>query len=103
MDLAFETKALRETCLSEKTATQKFGAKAATMLKHRLADLRAAASIGDLPPGLISTKGAQGAVDLPKGLQLIFVSNHPDASNKKAAIDWPRVRRIKILKLDTTS
>ncbi len=55
LELAFATKPLRELCESEAKAKQKLGAKIAAVLMHRLADLRAAYSIGDLPIGKPST------------------------------------------------
>ncbi len=49
LELAFETKRLREICENEEIASQELGAEGAERLKHRLADLRAAGSIEELP------------------------------------------------------
>jgi hypothetical protein len=49
LELAFETKLLREICESEQKARQELGIKVAEALKRRLADLRAATSVEDLP------------------------------------------------------
>ncbi len=51
MELAFETKSLREICESPIRAKRALGESVAEMLKRRLADLRAATCIGDLIAG----------------------------------------------------
>ena len=48
MELAFSTKALRAVCESEERAVRELGVDLASILKRRLADLRAAGNATDL-------------------------------------------------------
>jgi len=74
------------------------------MLKHRLADLRAAACVNDLivgnPRELNRKNFQQYILDLVDGYGLIFCANHntnPQLSCGKT--DWSKVSRIKILNI----
>lgn len=88
-------------------ARESLGVVVASALKHRLADLRAAASLMDLPVGrpriLDDSSGLRAAVDLADGFQLFLASNHRknpiDASGR---VDWPRVTRVRVLCVEKT-
>ena len=101
MELAFETKLLREICESEETAKRELGTKVAEELKRRLADLRAAASVGDLPVAKPRKMSETCVFDLADGYKLSFSPNHSNNPLLKSGkIDWAKVARIKILSIE---
>lgn len=104
--LAFESKSLRTICESEAHAKSELGPTVAEVLKHRLADLRAATSVKDLVVGQPrvwdSADHQTMVIDLCDGHRMVFCANHlnnPVANPGK--LDWPRVSRIKILKIES--
>lgn len=104
LDLAFNTKALRQLCTSESIAKRDLGDKIADLLKHRLADLRASACVKELiagnPRELATTENEQFIVDLGDRYSIVFTANHRDKPLLKSGkIDWSEVSRIKILKV----
>jgi hypothetical protein len=104
LELAFATKPLRELCESEVKAKQKLGAKIAAVLKHRLADLRAADSIEDLPIGKPRKVSGAYALESSDCIQVTFLPNQAHIQLlKSGAIDWSKVTRIKITGIETTT
>ena len=104
MELAFETKELRDICESEVEAKGKLGEAIAEALKHRLADMDAATSPKDLLAGRprLSQDGQTMMIDLCESHRIVFAANHLD--NPAAAdgdLDWAKVRRIKILRIES--
>jgi hypothetical protein len=105
LQLAFESKQLRTICEDEVQAKVELGETVAKTLKHRLADLRAATSFKDLVAGrphLLPEPAANNmAVDLCAGLRLVFTANHvSNATNPENNLNWNRVTRIKILRIE---
>jgi len=102
LELAFETQELRAICEVEAEARRKLGDAVAEILKHRLADLRSAASVEGVPVGqprvLESSGGRLVALNLGGGSRLVIGCNHirPPVTDT-GDIDWSRVTRIKIL------
>lgn len=82
-------------------AATELGPAAASRLQARLADLRAADSIYDLPVGGPRTESGTPptlVLDLADGLVLVAQPNHrklPVATN--GGVDWERVRRLQVL------
>lgn len=104
MELAFGTKPLRELCQSADKAKQKLGARIAAVLKDRLADLRAAATIEDLPLGKPRKISGGYVLDLTKDARLVISPNHPtNPLLPSGAIDWSKVTRVKILEIETAA
>lgn len=106
MELSFESKPLRAICETESQAKLELGPAVAEILKHRLADLRAAGSVKDLMVGrphvLQGSDGQHMAVELCVGYRLVFKSNHTNNPITDADdIDWTRVTRIKILGIES--
>lgn len=103
MQLAFDSKELRTTCESDAQARLDLGDAVAEMLKHRLADMRAAKSPKDLVAGKPRT-GADSqhmVVDLSVGYTIVFKANHTTNPLTEAHdLDWSKVTRIKILRID---
>ena len=105
MELAFDSRSLRTICESEADAKRELGPIVAEVLKHRLADMRAATSVRDLlvgKPRIISESDHHFMViDLCEGYQLIFCANHPpNPEVEPGELDWQRVRRIKITRIE---
>jgi hypothetical protein len=81
----------------------------AEVLKRRLADLRAATSINDLLAGrprlLEGSERDEMVVDLRKTHRLVFCANHHPKNPlaRSGNVDWPKVSRIKILRIESDS
>lgn len=103
MELAFDSKLLRDICENEDQAKLELGVDVAGALKHRLADLRAARSPRDLLVGQprVVGDGKEMALDLCDGHQLIFKSNHPLMDSHIP--DWASVTRVKILRVEANN
>lgn len=105
MELAFESKPLRTICENEAEARRELGDRVLEMLKHRLADLRAAISAKDVVVGrarLFNNSGSEYmALELTDGYQLVLAPNHPNnpmtAENR---VDWTKVTRVKLLRIE---
>lgn len=105
VELAFAEKPLRQLCESEEAARRILGEQVATKLRRRLADLRAAATIKDLvvgrPREIEGTSGSAMAIDLHRRSRMVFDANHNSIPTLKSGrVDWSRVTRIKILRID---
>lgn len=105
MELAFNSKSLRTICESERQAKLVLGDKVAEILKHRVADLRAAKSVKDMVAGqrrvLDGTQGRYMVVDLCDGRRIVFTANHTkNPITRSGDLDWERVSRIKILRIE---
>lgn len=103
MELAFESQALRSICEDEDRARQELDPSVAEMLKHRLADLRAAKTPKDLLVGhpRLDESGNWMIVDLSGASRIVFKANHvKNPTGKNGELDWSRVNRIKILRIE---
>ena len=102
MDILFKTDALRRLCSNEREAKKQLGADSAKKLRTRLADLRAAARVGDLRAGrphpLSGDRLGQFALDLQSGKRLVFESaNEPTPTTQDGVTDWQRVTIVRIV------
>ncbi|NOG73667.1 hypothetical protein [Roseicella sp. DB1501] len=84
---------------------EQYGAASAATLKGRLADIRAAESLCDVPlvTLLLLTNGiADGAtLDLGSNLRLVVKANHKRPPTlADGSIDWPSVQRILIQRVE---
>jgi proteic killer suppression protein len=105
LELAFESRRLRTICEMEAEAKSELGEAVAEVLKHRVADLRAATSVKELLAGqprvLDGSEGKHMAVDLADDWRLVFTSNHINRPKDKADdINWACVTRIRLLRID---
>ena len=105
--LSFETRWLREVCRSEVYARRHLGEPAARILLRRIADIRAAPCILELPIGsptvLGSTPPGKVQVDVTNDLFLVFSSAHKNTPfDANGAVEWGSVFRIKLLQLSGT-
>jgi hypothetical protein len=103
LELAFDSRPLRTLCESEAQARLELGSAVAEVLKHRLADMRAAASPQDLVTGRPRAGEVRNhmVVDLCDGHRIVFIANHPNYPKSETdELDWGRVSRIKIIRIE---
>lgn len=105
LEIAFLEKSHRQLCENETIAERKLGTNVAEKLKRRFADLRAATNVKDLAVGKpqeISSAGQQQiSVELCDGYHFVFCANHnSNPLLESGSIDWARVSRIKILRIE---
>jgi hypothetical protein len=103
LELAFETKALRDICESEAIAKSKLGAKVADALRRRLSDFRSIDTFDELPFAKPKKNSNNVTFDLPDGWQLVVSGGHGD--NPKLAsgkTDWAKVTRLKVTRIEKT-
>ncbi len=103
LELAFETKELREICENEAEARRRLGNAVAEALKHRLADLDAATSPRDLIGGKprLGPDARTMTLDLCEGCHVVFTHNHPNNPTKSTGeVDWEKVSRVRILRIE---
>jgi hypothetical protein len=97
VELSFETLDLRNVCESEAKAKRKFGTAVANSLKRRIADLRAAPSVKDLPVGKPNLGSGTYVFELTEGLVLRVIPNHVrDPKLPTGDVNWAKVTHIKI-------
>lgn len=104
MELAFETKSLRQLCENEVKAKMKFGQIQADKLKRRLADIHAAENVNDLVAGnprvLAGTDNQKYSLNIDSKVSLILCANHiTNPVSESGQIDWSKVNRIKIIEI----
>jgi hypothetical protein len=101
LELAFETKALRDICESEAIAKKMLGAKVADALWRRLSDFRSIDTFDELPFVKPKKNSNNVTFDLPDDWQLTVTGGHGD--NPKLAsgkIDWSKVNRLKVTRIE---
>jgi hypothetical protein len=101
LELAYETKALRDICESEGIAKRELGTKVAGALRRRLSDFRSVDTFDELPFAKPKKKSNSVMFDLSDDWQLVVTSGHGE--NPKLAsgkIDWANVTRLKITRIE---
>jgi hypothetical protein len=97
---------LRSLCQSSAVAENKLGADVARLLLSRLADLRAAGSFGELIgllPMSVDDAAGKAVIALGASSDTVFHIrvNHPNCPrHEDGAVDWQRVTRIQILRIE---
>jgi hypothetical protein len=98
MIIAFETRDLRQICEDGDTAVKKLGSELALALQQRLADVRAAESIGDLLVGDPRTSDPEHStltISLGGSACTIWSQNHVRPRlTVDGRIDWDRTTRL---------
>lgn len=98
MELAFRTRALRNICEDADVAASEFEQEAAALLRHRLADLRAATSVSDVVAGSPRTSGAVLSIRIGNDHLLELQANHVKMPvTIDGLVDWARVTRLRVL------
>lgn len=107
MELAFDKREFRDVCATSVLAQRQFGARLAHSLQARLADLSAIAVVSEVfnLPGrsreLKEPRQGTIVMNLTNDHWLAFISGHikPRLLPTKA-VDWSKVRRIRILGIE---
>jgi hypothetical protein len=107
VQLAFDTRELRDVCERSEVADAELGPEVALSLRRRLADLSAASSVLDLPAGNPRLEDRDGAtrlvLSLAGGLQLVWAHNHPQkAWHGVELVAWRQVSRLRLLAIEDT-
>lgn len=84
---------------------ERYGAEAGNLLRGRLADIRAADSLGDVPLLALSplrdNMSDEAAVSVGAGLTITIKANHQKPLRvANGGTDWPRVGRILIQRIE---
>jgi hypothetical protein len=101
LELAFETKALRDICESDVIAKGTLGGKVADALRRRLSDFRSIDTFDELPFAKPKKNSNSVTFGLPDDWQLVVTGGHSD--NPKLAsgkTDWTKVTRLKITRIE---
>lgn len=97
MELAFATLKLRSVCEDEGKATQLVGIDVQQQFMRRLADLRAAQSLGDIVAGRPTISGSTVTFELANGFVLVCRFNHARPPiDLDGELDWGRIRRLQV-------
>lgn len=105
MELAFDTKYIRNICEDEDKAEEEFGPEIAEKLKSRLSDMRAASVVAELPTTgnlheVLGNPHSFYRIKLCNDYFLTFSSNHINSPHfDNGNIDWSKVNHVKILEI----
>ena len=102
MDLAFGDKALRFICESHVKAQKEMGEEAAAALHARLADLEAADKITDVNWVPMEIGATTVAIQFHPHYRLLIEANEAKPPMRGNVIDWNKVDRLLLKKLDRT-
>jgi hypothetical protein len=101
LELAFDSKNLRDLCEQESYAVQSYGAAVAAQLRHRIADMMAA--ISPLVDLIVSRRResehntACMILDLCDGFEIEFCANHvSNPSLLDGRVDWEKASRYRM-------
>ena len=102
MQIAFDTRYLREVCESGLEAERAFGPEVSQILKHRLADLRAARTVMELRQVSAHVfrflEEGRFALSLRNGYEIALEVNHPRIPTSiDGQVDWRRVTRVRVV------
>ena len=105
MEIAFRTKTLRGVCLNGDAMDERYGPERAALLRRCLADLRAAATLTEVPllatEAAANTFGIEVSLGLGKGVSISVSAGHKKPPRLPCgAIDWSRVERVVIQRVD---
>ena len=99
--VSFETPELRVLCEDPNVAKTELGNNVARLLRARLADLRSANGLFDLPTGNPRVEGGNYLLDLGTSATLRW---EPYGKSARPAengdLDWDRVNRLKLVRID---
>lgn len=105
MEVAFDTKQLRDLCESQRLAERRMNVQAAGALRSCLADLSAAASVDEFtlvrPLAVLEEDGSNFVVPLTDNHHLRFHQNHVTRPKLEGGLtDWASVTRVKIVSIE---
>ena len=102
MEIVFASREIKKICEDPSFANRKLGSASAKKLQTRLADLMAAARLGDIPAGnphpLRGDREGQFALRLSGGDRLVFdAQDDPVPTTIDESIDWKNVTSIRVV------
>jgi proteic killer suppression protein len=102
MKIEFATTKLKKSCESEKEMTKAYGDIAAKKLRSRLEDICAVSRVTEIiagrPHPLKGGRSGQFAIDLHRGVRLVFEpANDPVSRDQSGNILWEDVTEVKIV------
>ena len=103
LEISFETRKLREICETFGSAKELLGPGDALALVRRIADLRAAASLLDVPAGnprLVSDNSDEFLVDVNDRVRLRLVANHRPRIHQSAAMPIASISRLRLKEIE---
>lgn len=104
MIVAFETLSLRTACEDPNVAAKAYGAAACTLLRARLADLRAAAGIADLlagNPRIVGKFDQKLVIDIGTDYSTVWAANDPKHTvGPDGDMEWTSVTRVRLVAID---
>ena len=103
MEVAFDSPLLRSICEDQAVAMKELGPVVAEILKHRLADIRAASTLTELPAGHLRVAvegGGRALIDLGGGYTIDLEANHRRNPTREGGdIEWGSVSRVKVMRI----
>ncbi len=104
MEIGFKTQSLRTLCESEEVMRRTLGPTATEALKVCLADMRVAATIGEVVSyersEVPESDGRSLSIDLSNGYRVVVCANHVrNPFRLDGKVDWSSVSRIKIMSI----
>ncbi len=96
--LAFATEELRLLCTESIAAENAYGQLIADGLRHKLADMRAARVVVELPWTWVAPPQPPPSIviPLPREHEMLWEVNHRVVPTNADGIDWTRVRRLQL-------
>lgn len=103
MEIAFDSQKIRSICEDQSVATKELGSDIAEALKRRLADVRAANTVPELPTGnprIVHHSQERLTMDLGGGYVISLEANHRRNPIREGdEIDWTRVSRLRVVSI----
>jgi hypothetical protein len=106
LEIAFDTKKLRDVCQNTDLAADCFGEAISRELRGRLADITAASNVFDIVAvdiNIVMLKKQEFAlISIGENARLYLSANHninPRTEDNK--INWEKVTRLKVVKIET--
>lgn len=105
LELAFESRQLRDLCTKAAIAQRELGKALSEKLQARLADMRSAQAATELVVGRpTEIESGRMALELTEGRQIVFRTNHQEVPRyKDGRVNWSKVTRIKIEGIEKTN
>jgi plasmid maintenance system killer protein len=110
MDISFKSGKVEKELSDEKTLIRKYGSEQAKKIQQRLFELQAAENLEALKTlpqvrahELSGNRAGQISLDIKQPYRLLIIPDYEDPPRKDdGGIDWKKIARIKILKVEDT-
>jgi toxin HigB-1 len=107
LEITFQDKHLREICENAEQALAQYAQETVSFLIKRLADIRAASVMTEIPmgnPRVDPPRSDRLVIDLCANFRIIAIAIHKPSNpvSESGAVDWLRVTRIKIMGIEAS-